>query len=314
MLHNPHLQQIGRNVRHIPRFATLSTFEPPEPPQSKGNAIYPDINLQLLSSNVETVDRNTDKSAVFVVTGASRGIGRQIVEDILSRTNGHVVACCRKPDEVTQSFPSDRVTCLRLDLESNLEMEAASEYISTNFGRVDMLWNVAGILGNGSNGQPERSLSQVNSDWMTKTLQVNVIGPVLFSKALAPLMKTNSRGRGTKTEKSRPKSIIVNLSARVGSISDNQLGGWYSYRISKAALNQATKTMALELKRQGTMTIALHPGTTNTDLSKPFQKNVKADRLFPVEFTSNRLLDVADCMQEVHSGGFYDWAGKALPF
>ena len=84
--------------------------------------------------------------------------------------------------------------------------------------------------------------------------------------------------------------------------------------MSKAALNQATKTMALELKRQGIWTISLHPGTTDTDLSKPFQKNVKAERLFPVEFTSKRLLDVVDCMEEIHSGGFYDWSGKALPF
>merc|ERR1719410_1325238 len=256
--------------------------------------------MQLLNNNVEASERNTDKDAVFVVTGASRGIGKRIVEDILDRTNGHIIACCRTPEEVTHSLASERVTCLGLDLENKLEIEAASEYLCKNFGRIDMLWNVAGILGDGTVGQPERSLQQVNSDWVDKTLKVNVIGPVLLSKALAPLMKSNNRG--AKHGRSRPKSVIANLSARVGSISDNQLGGWYSYRVSKAALNQATKTMALELKRQGTWAIALHPGTTDTDLSKPFQKNVKADRLFPVEFTSNRLLDVVDCMQEIHSG------------
>lgn len=311
LLHNLYVPQIGRNAKHAQRFTTLSSFEPPIPPQSKGNAMYPDILLT--NDSIEPASaRNADKSSVFVVTGASRGIGRQIVLDTLKRKNGHIIACCRNPEEIEETFPSDRVSCLRLDLENNLDIQSASDYISNNFGRVDMLWNVAGILGNGSIGQPERSLSHVNTDWMTKTFQINTIGPVLFSRSLAPLMKTNVRGKTN--ENPRPKSVIANLSARVGSISDNQLGGWYSYRMSKAALNQATKTMALELKRQGIWTISLHPGTTDTDLSKPFQKNVKAERLFPVEFTSKRLIDVVDCMEEIHSGGFYDWSGKALPF
>lgn len=72
--------------------------------------------------------------------------------------------------------------------------------------------------------------------------------------------------------------------------------------------------MSVELKRYGIKTIALHPGTTNTDLSKPFQKNVQSNRLFPVDFTSQRLLDIVDSMEESHSGGFFDWSGKALPF
>ena len=108
--------------------------------------------------------------------------------------------------------------------------------------------------------------------------------------------------------------MVANLSARVGSISDNGLGGWYSYRMSKSALNQATRTMAHELKRQSTWCIALHPGTTDTDLSKPFQKNVQEGRLFPVDFTVSQLLDVIDSMGEENSGGLYDWAGKAIPF
>jgi NAD(P)-dependent dehydrogenase (short-subunit alcohol dehydrogenase family) len=84
--------------------------------------------------------------------------------------------------------------------------------------------------------------------------------------------------------------------------------------MSKAALNQATRTMALELKRQATWCVALHPGTTNTDLSKPFQANVKADKLFPAEFTVGQLLDIIDSMDEENSGGFYDWSGQALSF
>ena len=115
-------------------------------------------------------------------------------------------------------------------------------------------------------------------------------------------------------QEQRPNSIIANLSARVGSISDNNLGGWYSYRMSKAALNQATRTMSNELKRQNVWCISLHPGTTDTDLSKPFQANVAKDRLFPVEFTVDHLLKVIESMDDTNSGGLYDWAGKAIPF
>ena len=164
---------------------------------------------------------------------------------------------------------------------------------------------------------------------------MNVVGPTMLVKALTPLMRTKGRRKITINNNNddvdesnndgrqqlevipptdRPPTVVVNLSARVGSISDNQLGGWYTYRSSKSALNQMTRTMAHELKRQGSHIIALHPGTTNTDLSKQFQKNVQDRRLFPVEFTVEKLLDVVESVTEENNGGFYDWAGKALPF
>ena len=196
-----------------------------------------------------------------------------------------------------------------LDLENQPTIEKAGETIRQNFGRVDVLLNVAGILGDGvTTSGPERSILKMDRQWIETTMAVNVIGPVMLIKELVPIMKTKQSKDG------RPTSIVANLSARVGSIADNELGGWYSYRFSKAALNQATRTMAHELKRQGTWSVALHPGTTNTDLSQPFQKNVADGRLFPVDFTAKQLLDVIDSMQEEHTGGLYDWSGKALPF
>jgi NAD(P)-dependent dehydrogenase (short-subunit alcohol dehydrogenase family) len=196
-----------------------------------------------------------------------------------------------------------------LDLEKQETIEQAGESIRQEFDRVDVLFNVAGLLGDGfTTPGPERSILKMDRDWIEKTMAINVIGPVMLSKELIPIMKTKGSKDG------RPTSIIANISARVGSIADNEIGGWYSYRFSKAALNQATRTMAHELKRQGTWSVALHPGTTDTDLSLPFQKNVADGRLFPVEFTANQLLDVVDSMKDVHSGGLFDWAGKALPF
>jgi NAD(P)-dependent dehydrogenase (short-subunit alcohol dehydrogenase family) len=201
---------------------------------------------------------------------------------------------------------------VQLDLEDQDSIENASSDIREKFNRVDVLLNVAGILGDATTTPgPERSIAKLERNWIEKTMAVNVIGPVMLCKELSPLMKSRKRG---KKEEGRPVSVIANLSARVGSISDNELGGWYSYRFSKSALNQATRTMAHELKRQGTWTVALHPGTTDTDLSKPFQRNVQDGRLFPVDFTVGQLLDCIDSMTEEHSGGLYDWAGKAISF
>ena len=234
------------------------------------------------------------------------------------------MACCRQPDAAEplleyivglSAANAGRVHTVPLDVEDQASIESAGAFVKERLNRVDMLLNVAGILGDGvSTPGPERSLAKLDRDWVEKTLAVNVVGPVMLTKELAPLMKSKARGKPKAGESPRPKSVVANLSARVGSISDNELGGWYSYRFSKSALNQATRTMAHELKRQGTWSVALHPGTTNTDLSKPFQKNVQEGKLFPVEFTVNQLLNLIDSMDDEHSGGLYDWAGKALPF
>ena len=312
-----------------------SSFEAPEPPKSHGQPVFPDIQFDNTSN--DSIDRNSDPNAVFVISGASRGIGLQFVKSLLERTQGKIVACCRSPTSANQLNQlasqqhnnMDRIEILPLDIEDQSTIDALSTHITKKYQRIDALFNVAGILGDGgiTTPGPERSLSSIEREWMEKSLAVNLIGPTMLIKALSPLMRTKGRRKITiidddTNEKidvipptDRPPTIIVNLSARVGSISDNQLGGWYTYRCTKSALNQITRTSAHELKRQGSMIIALHPGTTNTDLSKPFQKNVQDGRLFPVEFTVEKLMNVVDCCCiEVNNGGFYDWAGKALPF
>jgi len=309
-----------------------SSFEAPEPPQSHGHPVFSDIQFNN-GDNANAINRNSDSKAVFVVSGASRGIGLQFVSSLLDRTQGKIIACVRSPATADQlnsiTSQTDRLEVLPLDLEDQSTIDALALRITKKYQRIDALFNVAGILGDGiSTPGPERSLASIERDWFEKSLAVNVVGPTLLVKALSPLMRTRSK-RGIKIDDvdeesgkqlvvipptDRPPTVIVNLSARVGSISDNQLGGWYTYRSSKSALNQMTRTMAHELKRQGTHIIALHPGTTNTDLSKPFQKNVPDGRLFPVEFTVEKLLDVVDSLMEENNGGFYDWAGKALPF
>lgn len=310
--------------------AIASSFEAPVPPESHGHPVFPHIEFNN-SDNANSLTRNSDSNAVFVVSGASRGIGLQFVSSLLERTQGKIIACCRSPATADQlnniaSQHTDRIEVLPLDLEDQSTIDALGLQLTKTYQRIDALFNVAGILGDGgiSTPGPERSLASIERDWLEKSLAVNIVGPTMLVKALSPLMRTKGKRKilidnGGKQlvvipPTDRPPTVIVNLSARVGSISDNQLGGWYTYRSSKSALNQMTRTMAHELKRQGSHIIALHPGTTNTDLSKPFQKNVQDGRLFPVKFTVEKLLDVVDSVVEENNGGFYDWAGKALPF
>ena len=191
----------------------------------------------------------------------------------------------------------DRVKVLRLDVESQTSIEAAAAEIKNAYGRVDCLLNVAGVLGDGGDTDlgPERSLNKIDRGWMERTMSINTIGPVMVAQSLVPLMKRDRRGEG--------RTVIASLSARVGSISDNELGGWYSYRISKAGLNMATRTMAHELKRYGILAVSLHPGTTDADLSRPFQKNVQESRLFPVDFTFRRFLNVVYSLDDTCTGG-----------
>ncbi|KAL3794516.1 hypothetical protein ACHAW5_001326 [Stephanodiscus triporus] len=340
--------------------SSYTSFEAPEPPSSHGASVFPDIEFRRSATTTTTTTtgeekeaqqqqqqqravattttaattRNADRDAVFVVNGSSRGIGLRFVVGLLERTEGKVLACCRSPStaieliDLSSRYP-DRVVVLPLDVEDQESIDDLARTIATEYRRVDLLLNVAGILGDGgaTTPGPERSLSKLDRDWLMKTMSVNAVGPTMLARALSPLMRTKGGRRtvemmdGLRVDlpllppgRHRPPTVIVNLSARVGSISDNLSGGWYSYRMSKSALNQATRTMGHELARQGTWIVALHPGTTDTGLSRPFRRNVGEGRLFPVEFTVDRLLDVIESLDERNTGGFYDWAGKALPF
>ena len=134
--------------------------------------------------------------------------------------------------------------------------------------------------------------------------RINVIGPAMTAKYFIPLLRRDK------------KAVFAALSARVGSISDNRLGGWYAYRASKAALNMILKTTALETQRRFTnqLIIDLHLGTVDTALSKPFQGNVPEGKLFTPAFSAEQLLGVIDKLSEKDSGFLFDWAGEKIEF
>lgn len=249
---------------------------------------------------------------VYAVSTSTRGIGLEFTRQLLERTQGtQVVALARSGTEklqmLQQSYP-DRLSIVELDLENQDSINNAVKDIVSKTSRLDLLVNVAGILGDGGKTTPgpERSISGIERQWLQKSLDVNVVGHVMLTQALVPLLK--------KTKEQQEISKVVNLSARVGSISDNGLGGWYSYRMSKAALNMFTKTSSIELKRSNILTMSIHPGTTDTDLSVPFQKNVQPDKLFTVQHSVNCMLDVIWSRGIAETGKFYAYDGTEIPW
>mmetsp|Transcript_34644 Transcript_34644/g.104400 ORF Transcript_34644/g.104400 Transcript_34644/m.104400 type:complete len:253 (-) Transcript_34644:27-785(-) len=245
--------------------------------------------------------RNADPDAVFVITGASGGIGAAMVEHLATRVRGTVIAGARDPSKAPR--PTDRVKSLKVDLSDDASLATFAEAVGP---RCDVLVNCVGLLHDADRG-PERSLDAVDRDWLLTNFDVNCAGPLLATRALRKALDAGRKGP-------RPPSVVASLSARVGSLSDNGLGGWYSYRASKAALHMATINCAIELKRQRTICVALHPGTTDTALSLPFQARVNPEKLFPAEFSAGQLLDVVNGLTEEHSGGVFDWAGERIEY
>jgi NAD(P)-dependent dehydrogenase (short-subunit alcohol dehydrogenase family) len=255
--------------------------------------------------------RLADADAVFCVTGASRGIGLEFCRALLARSKGSVIALSRQPDRseglaALREQYAGRLSGVEVELTDQNSIRAAADAVAQRCGRVDVLINSAGILHDKSpEHMPERSISACNADWMHRVYALNAVAPVLMTAALLPLLSKPPLGR---------ERIVANLSARVGSVSDNRLGGWWGYRMSKAALNMATRNMAIELSRKKVLAIALHPGTTDTGLSKPFQKNVRPEKLFTTAYSVERMLSIIECVESEHSGNLYAWDGELIPF
>ena len=244
-----------------------------------------------------------------LIVGASQGIGLGFVKALLQRENVERVFATYRSQETSselfalQQLYGDRLKCLRVDVTQESQIAKAIEQIQTSINELHLAIYCVGVLHEGDL-TPEKSLRQINADNLIYSFQVNSIGAVLLAKHLMPLFKKSSR------------SIFASISAKVGSIGDNRLGGWYGYRASKSALNMFLKTTAIEYSRRcpKTIVVALHPGTTDTKLSKPFQKNVPPDKLFAVEHTVNLLSKVISSLKQQDSGEFFSWDGSKLPW
>ncbi|KAL8508272.1 hypothetical protein ACS0TY_018745 [Phlomoides rotata] len=272
----------------------------------------PFSRVRTFSSEIKQCD-----GGVSMVQGASRGIGLEFVKQLLEKSNkNHVVATCRNPSEATGLLElknkfAERLDIQRLDLTADSTIEKTAKSVKHKYGYLNLLINASGILSIPNILQPETTLNKVNRASLHLAYEVNTVGPILVIKHMWPLLKA---GGGTGTE--RDFAIVANISARVGSIGDNRLGGWHSYRASKTALNQLTKNASVEfaLKKDPIICILLHPGTVDTDLSKPFQRNVPKDKLFTKEFSVQKLLSIIDSAKRSDNGKFFAWDGQEIPW
>ncbi|KAJ7570312.1 hypothetical protein O6H91_01G114600 [Diphasiastrum complanatum] len=250
---------------------------------------------------------------VSLVQGASKGLGLEFVRQLLERDpKNKVIATCRSPSKAVglatlKHQHTQRLSILPLDVTNEPAIEAAAKFVANQLGRLDLLINSAGILHSPGILQPETSLSKVDSKALLLTYQVNAVGPTLVIKHMWPLL-TAGKGVGSQ------KAVVANLSARIGSIGDNRTGGWHSYRASKTALNQLTKNISLEFARRKDpiICILLHPGTVDTDLSKPFQRNVPNEKLFTTQYSVRRLLEIIDKIEMQDNGKFFAWDGQEI--
>ncbi|XP_021722972.1 uncharacterized protein LOC110690444 [Chenopodium quinoa] len=257
------------------------------------------------------------EASVSLVQGASRGIGLEFVKQLLGRDQkGHVLATCRNPDQSTglqdlKNQYSDRLKLLKVDVTDEDTIEAAATSVSETYGYLNLLLNTSGILSIPNLLQPETTLTKVQKHALLLAYEVNAVGPLLMMKHMWPLLKS-----GGKIGTTRDAAVVANLSARVGSIGDNNLGGWHSYRASKTALNQLTKTASVEFarKKDPIICLLLHPGTVDTDLSQPFQRNVPKDKQFTKEFSVNKLLSIIDGAKIHDNGKFFAWDGQEIPW
>jgi NAD(P)-dependent dehydrogenase (short-subunit alcohol dehydrogenase family) len=228
-----------------------------------------------------------------VVLGASGGIGRALTDRLSSDPSFTDVFT------LSRSGSDD----LPVDITDEASIARAAAHC-TETGPLDLVIVATGILHDGDTIRPEKRMQDLDAGVMSRVLAVNTIGPALVAKHFLPQLRRKS------------KSVFAAISARVGSIGDNRLGGWFSYRASKAALNMLVKTLAVEHARQRpeSIVLALHPGTVATALSAPFRGRVSADKLFTPDDAAARLLAVIDAAETKDSGRFLAWDGSRIEY
>ncbi|MFN3552726.1 MAG: SDR family NAD(P)-dependent oxidoreductase [Novosphingobium meiothermophilum] len=234
------------------------------------------------------------RCAVF---GASGGLGAAFTRLLAARDDvAQVHALARRA-----LAPADKVIPHCFDLTDEASIAAACAGLGD---RLDMVIVATGRLTRANGEGPEKSWRGLGADAMAELFAINAIGPALVGKHALPLLRRAER------------PVFAAISARVGSISDNRLGGWHSYRASKAALNMLVRNFAIEMGRlhPAAVVVSLHPGTVDTPLSRPFQRGVAPERLFTSEHSAACLLDVMSRLSPADSGKCFAWDGAEIPF
>ncbi|MFB0980620.1 MAG: SDR family NAD(P)-dependent oxidoreductase [Alteromonadaceae bacterium] len=240
-----------------------------------------------------------------LIIGANSDIGKAIAAEIQLIGNTGLILISREVSNETEMPKEKDLTKIKKITVKDYQPQSIDMAIKALAAHSELpitqVFVCNGILHSDS-FQPEKRLEDFDALAFNQVIMANTLTPMLWVQKLTPIL----------TGKSSCKFVV--FSARVGSISDNNLGGWYSYRASKAALNMMLKTAAIELARRAKniKIISFHPGTTDTPLSKPFQKNVPANKLFTSEFVAKQLLEIVKITQVDHTASYLDWQGKTI--
>ena len=237
------------------------------------------------------------RAAIF---GASGGVGAALCRVLASRADGGTVYAGSRSD-LSEDLPG--TIPFTFDLADEASLVASAEFMQRD-GPLGLVVIATGSLTLSDGAGPEKSWRALDAGSMAEVFAINTIGPAMIAKHMIPLLPRDRR------------SVLAALSARVGSIEDNRLGGWHSYRASKAALNMVLKNLAIELARTHSEAVVagLHPGTVDTALSKPFQRNVATGRLFTPDISARHLLNVIDRLAPSDSREIFAWDGQRIPF
>ena len=237
------------------------------------------------------------KKTVAII-GSSGAIGNAVSDNLINDESISVIYKFSRSISVKEN---KRVKNIFLDIEDEESIKASLDHVPSDT-KFDLVFVATGILHNDKEIFPEKSIKDIDIDKLKKVILVNTIGPTLIGKYFIPYLRKDE------------KSVFAFLSARVGSISDNKLGGWYSYRASKTALNQIIKNFSIEIKRtnKNAIFVGLQPGTVKSFLSKPFERNVKEDNLFTPEYSAEKLLQVINDLSPDDSGKFFAWNGEEI--
>ncbi len=236
----------------------------------------------------------TKTAAIF---GASGGIGAALCAQLKKRGAQRIYAGSRSGDTPS----GEGITPFRFDLTDEASIADAATMMREEPPTLVIV--TTGVLTLGDGTGPERTYKRLDGAAMAEIFALNTIGPALIAKHMLPLLPRGER------------AVFAALSARVGSISDNGLGGWHSYRASKAALNMLIKNFALEMSRTHpeSVIVGLHPGTVDTQLSEPFQSNLPDGQLTEAAEAAENLLEVIARLLPEKSGSIFDFKGERIP-
>lgn len=235
-----------------------------------------------------------------VIFGASGGIGAALVAQL---ENSDRYGAIHSGSRNLPTTARPKTTPFAFDLTDEASIAQAAQAIG-EAGALDLAFVATGMLHSTGSHMPEKSSRALDAEAMAQVFAINTFGPAIVAKHFLPLMRRDER------------SVFAVLSARVGSIGDNRLGGWHSYRASKAALNMLVRNFAIELAARNPrgIVVAVHPGTVDTELSRPFQRAVPEGALFEPKQSAMHMLSVLERLSPSDSAGLFAWSGERIPY